>query len=498
VTATKISQTQIDVDASTVPQWATAFDVEDDGTGVASDESLPWSHMSPNPGVTHKYRVRGTIGALKGAWSSYSNTIQLQAPPSAPTNLSPNGVFADKAANLRLAWQHNPVDSSVQSHSQIRWRPSGGTWTTGSDITSADQFLDIADPLAFFGAVGVFEWQARTKGADPSWSAWSATASFELITAPGAAVTQPSVTWNASTVVAKWSFTQAEGKTQSAWEARLRSGTTVLETRSGSGATSQVTFTRKAQDNESLNVQVRVQAGGVWSAWAEEPFTVTFLLPAEPVLSGLWNEQTGSVDLELDAGVDPLLADTEFLMLERSIGETWEPVGVFEPDHLLLSDFESLSNGVTTYRLTAYTDEGATADTVVPVTADSDAVWLGGGIGYAMTARLPFSPKVALSFGRQRFNRQYAGRTKPVVYTVDATSKIVKVSGKILDWDQWNAALDQLEQIAYTTTDLHVHRDPDGRRVYGMLSMIDTPREMGVLSGGVWSYSYSVEEGETA
>src|SRR5690606_2220062 len=106
-------------DATGLPPHATLYDIMDGVTVIATGVSLPWDHVNPNPATPHTYRVRGTIGAIQGAWSAPSNTVQLQAPPNAPTSLSPNGTTANVATNTLLRWLHNPVDASVQTQYQI-------------------------------------------------------------------------------------------------------------------------------------------------------------------------------------------------------------------------------------------------------------------------------------------------------------------------------------------------------------------------------------------
>lgn len=62
-------------------------------------------------------------------------------------------------------------------------------------------------------------------------------------------------------------------------------------------------------------VQVRGATGDVWSGWAEQGFTVVFIPPAAPLLSGVWDEGQGGVLLEVTpapAGVVNLFANPSF------------------------------------------------------------------------------------------------------------------------------------------------------------------------------------------
>ncbi|MUG03571.1 fibronectin type III domain-containing protein, partial [Bacillus tequilensis] len=71
------SSSNIVVSATSVPSYASGFDVRDGSTVIASNVSLPYTHVNPNPAVAHTYTVRAirvSPDALASAWSSASNT----------------------------------------------------------------------------------------------------------------------------------------------------------------------------------------------------------------------------------------------------------------------------------------------------------------------------------------------------------------------------------------------------------------------------------------
>lgn len=282
------------VSASGLPPYATVFDIEDDSSVIASAVSLPYTHVGPNPAVPHQYRVRGVIGAVIGSWSALSNVVQLISPPLAPAGLNPNGGVAPSDEDVVFKWVHNPVDSSPQSAYELRHRVPGGAWTTLSGTTSQQRSVSLP--------VGAVEWQVRTKGAHPDWSAWSPVATFNVIDRPGVAVLQPVGDWDASILTAQWSWFQAQPRPQSAWQVELIDPlSAVVETRSGSGADDSVTFTTRLIEGE-WTVRVRAATGDVWSVWTSESFTVTFDPPAPPVLDGQWDESQGGVILTVGSG----------------------------------------------------------------------------------------------------------------------------------------------------------------------------------------------------
>ena len=285
------SGADIRVSAAAVPPYASTFNVRDGSTVIGSGVSLPWTHVAPDPGVPHTYTVQGVIGSVVGAWSSPSNTVQLIAPPNAPTSLAPNGAVRASDEDVVFSWRHNPVDSSDQSTFELQWRVDGGAFTTVTGTT--------VQQVAVTVPVGSVEWQVRTKGADPSFSPWSAVAVFTVIDRPGVAVTQPDVDWDASVLVVSWSWFQAQSRPQSAWQVQLLDDLNhVVEFRTGSGATYALQLNTRLSEG-AWTVQARGATGDVWSPWGVQPFTVTFDPPGEPLLTGLWDESQGGVGLSV-------------------------------------------------------------------------------------------------------------------------------------------------------------------------------------------------------
>ncbi|WP_136051205.1 fibronectin type III domain-containing protein [Microbacterium sp. K36] len=291
------SGNDIVVAAAGVPRYATSYDVMDGAAVVATGVSLPFTHTAPSPSAPHTYTVRGKVGTLAGAYSAPSNTVQLLAPPNAATGLTPNGAVRAGDDVVRVAWTHNPVDSSVQTAYELRYRSVGtSTWTTLSGTAAAFRDLTLT--------VGPWEWQVRTKGSHADFSPWSATATVTVIDRPGVAVIQPDTSWDRSALTVVWSWFQAQSRPQSAWEIELSNGTgDTVEVRSGSGAATTVTLGHRLTEG-SWTVRVRAATGDVWSVWAVEAFTVSFIPPAPALLNALWDESEGGVTLSVASG-DP-------------------------------------------------------------------------------------------------------------------------------------------------------------------------------------------------
>ncbi|OJU39678.1 MAG: hypothetical protein BGN97_00210 [Microbacterium sp. 69-10] len=520
VSATR-SGMDIVVKASTVPPFVTGFDVMDDTTVVATNVSLPWTHVAPDPGVPHTYKLRGVApGGVQGAWSASSNTVQLIAPPAAPVNLAPNGAVRASDAAVRLSWTHNPVDSSAQSAYELQWRPVGGSWTTLTGATAA--FRDVSLPL------GDVEWQVRTKGTDPAFSPWSAVAVVTVITRPGVAITQPDTDWDASTLTVTWSWFQPEGRPQSSWELELQTAAgTVIEARSGSGATGSFTFTSRLAQGD-FKVRARAATGDVMSLWAEQAFTVVFDPPAPPIFLGEWSEENGVVTLTVAPGgiegpievddlttggrvvlwdavpdttdvqvVAPLPPAAVRMTVERLSGTRWVPL-MDGPAGATFIDSRSPSYADIVYRATGFTAEGAATVTEIIVPARSGALWLSGGAGFMTTCRLPFDPQYTITAGRARASKQFAGRPLPVVLTGEALERIVAVTGSTSDLEDDTASADKLTELAQVPEPLFLFRDPDGRRIFGGIGQIQLGRQGSEWHpdgwNSLWGYSFTLTE----
>lgn len=462
-----------------------SYDVMDGDTIVATSVQLPWTHVGPSTTVPHTYRLRSKIGSLTGAWSEPSNTVQFIAPPNAPSGLAPNG--AASASPVALSWMHNPVDGSQQTAYAIQRRRVGTTsWGTVYETGSGVPF-----------PVDSYEWRVRTKGLHPDWSPWSAVATVEVITRPGVAVTSPEGSWDRPELPVEWSWYQEQGRPQSAWRVELLDDTgAILETRSGSGAATSVVLRTRLADGAVYTVRARAATGDVWSDWAEQAVAVAFVPPAVPSVIAGWDESLGAASIAVDDGRGPEptaspVPATSHLSIERSVdGETWELVAEGLAPESAVQDWECLSHGVTQYRVTAYTDIGASESVVQQVLAESWAIWISGGQSFSEVARLPYDPGVSISAGRDRTTHQFEGRPLPVAYASEHLSRTVQASGTLLDDDELVATRDQLIIVDQDPWPVHLYRDPTGARIYGSLSPVQIARE----ADGVWAWSLSLQE----
>jgi hypothetical protein len=285
--------------ADNIEVWHAANGVWDGAalTTLAAS-ATSYTHVSPNAAQTHQYRLRSktTTPALNSVYSTASDVVQLQAPPNAPTLLSPASVARDLAAATVLTWKHNPVDTTVQRLYEVQHRVVGaGSWTSTGQVTSSTSSHTLAAGTYANGQQ--IEWQVRSWGAHATASPWSATAVITGSTPPETTVTSPTATHNSSTLTASWSFFDAEGGVQSGWELELLDGAgTIIEEHIGAGTTGTLTLDTRIADGGSYTFRARTQdSSGLWGAWDEVPFTVTYAVPEVPTLTLAWDESVEGV-----------------------------------------------------------------------------------------------------------------------------------------------------------------------------------------------------------
>lgn len=125
---------------------------------------------------------QGTVYSVYTADSSF--TAGVTYPPSAPIGLDPtdSNLISPKTPT-DLSWVHQTNDQSGQQAYQIQWRYAGGAWPATPQFsgTTAQKHTVAANG---FNDNQTVEWQVRTKGADPAYSPWSATATFKTVGDP--------------------------------------------------------------------------------------------------------------------------------------------------------------------------------------------------------------------------------------------------------------------------------------------------------------------------
>lgn len=434
---------------------------------------------------THTYTIRHTDSGVSSPLSAPSNTVQLLAAPNAPKLVGPSGAAA--VGQVRLQWVHNPVDSTPQQAAAIRYRTQGASsWITRMVTTASELVVALQ--------AGTFEWQVQTRGLHASYSPWSPLGVFNVVDLPGVSILTPDngATLRTSRLTVDWSYFQAQGHAQTQGQVQVYLGDEMIEQSFSQGPGTSLELSTVFQNGRDYTIHVCARsASGFWSRWERVDIHVSFPAPPVPKITTQWSEETGAATIHVGniqpEGDQPAAVSNT---VERSIdgGKTWETVADKLAISSSITDTECLSNGTTTYRVTATSDLPSSSSTTVELTTSSDAIWLSGGQGFALAVPLAWNPKTAVSSGlANRKVHRFAGRRLPVEMSGVQRVRTVSLSATLLD--ERIDLLDRLEDLSYRPAPF-LYRDPLGRRIYTSLSGLQMDRAI----GGTWSVSASLEE----
>jgi len=447
-----------------------------DGAALATLASgvVSYTDVAPDPSFVHVYRVRAKTGALLSGYST-SNTVQLLAPPNAPT-VPAMAAFADKASALTFEWIHNPIDTTPQTAYEFETSTNGGSsWTsTGKVVSTAASRTIAGGTHAANVAVStrVRTWGSATTGGSEGTGAspWSNTRTVTYKTIPTVTITDPpdGSTVNDATLRVTIGFSQPEAATFVKAQLQLMQGVALLEELE-SVVTTGITMATPVQNGVSYVIRARVQdSNGLWSAWTENDFNVVYLapVPAAVTLAYLPDTGFGQIGLDIPAPGGGQAAATT-LTITRTIDGVEEVVLAnypTEPDMTFLDTTPSI-NGTNLYTITTISALGAT--TVVTaelVTTECRKAFLSKGPGFGTVAVFGGNLSVDESLSVASDTVQAAGRTKPIgLYGVE-TSVQLKVSSFV--FGGFGSTIDELRSILLVPGK-SCFRDSSGRRVFG-------------------------------
>lgn len=348
------------------------------GNGYDSGKS-PEQYLDVTGGTGLRWRVRGFVGRASvagervyGSWSAWSKPVDRMVPPNAPALVSPD-VFAPSWLDTVFEWKHSPRDTSAQSGAEVRFRVAGDEVWTVRAVTGSAQKLSV------LLAVGSYEWQARTKGLSGEFGPWSAVSVFAVISQPS--VNLHVVDETRARLVASWDYTQAEGLPQTQVLVSLLQDGNVLEQRRGNGPATSTIFSTVLKNATRYRLRLGAATGTLWSKTVWREWTTAFVPPPAPTLDARWDDMQGAHVVSFGPGVKTSATrDTVSLDLQRSTGEGWETIAEgLPPVEHTMADFEGLTWGVVSYRVVAWTDEGASATTQVDVDTRSYKLWVRWG-----------------------------------------------------------------------------------------------------------------------
>lgn len=211
--------------------------------------------------------------------------------------VNPSGPSTGNTVTTKDAWVRSTCTFVATGTSHTMFFEAPGGSTIGNNIFVDAFMLEDGDT-----ATAYFDGSTPdTTGSD---YAWIGAANNSVSTA--AALTGGS--GNPTVVAAlplkmSWTYAQANGLLQAAWEAELYAadGVALLESLSGTGRGRTAAFASNLTDGTSYVVRTRVQSTvGLWSAWATSTITVSLPVPAPATIAPEYQPCTGAMALHLE------------------------------------------------------------------------------------------------------------------------------------------------------------------------------------------------------
>lgn len=498
--------------------WKTTFAYPQDATveiwdgdkkvGEVRADADGWVHETADLQVPHTYRAILKTDNLESERSAPSNTIQVLQKPGIPAVSGP-GTYAAVGA-VPFTWAHNSLDETWQEAAEIRYatvytetadghRAGDSTPWKFASVTGSAQTKTIDLPA------GVIDYQIRTKGQYREYSDWSPVRRTTVTYAPVVALAPDSLTLDRSAFDGALTVSHVKGSSTTISTVLcelLSSNMQAIEQIKGSAAALGVTptfsraplrFKARLENRTEYVVRVTLTDGYGLATTVQRRYTVEYPTPPEPIVTASWEEDEGDMLVSIASPAVPAGSKqpaTVETRLERSIdgGSTWTIVADKLPPSTMYKDRESLTNGVTKYRVTATSAMPSSSVTIIDALADSQAVWISAGQGFSRSVRLAWNPVTGSQLGLvNREVKYFAGRKLGVELSGTQRQRVVQVSAALLDSS--SRERQALEDLAYMPAPF-MYRDPLGRVLYGSLSDVQFGREV----GGIWSVSAKLTE----
>lgn len=435
--------------------------------------------------------------------SDWSPTVQALGAPSAPL-ISQSATAIDATRDsLTIGFTHQPTDGTAQTAAEVRWRLNAGSWTTVS-LTTAVQTVFNSGTFAN-SAANTYEFQARTKGSDATWSAYSASVYLKTSAAPTVVITYPSgVHPPNDTFSFSVTYSDPEGKDHHGWEFQLLDATSAVIWSAAydslwlhTGMKTPADGPKLAEANYTLRARAK-DGDDVWSNWVTSTYSPVFTVPTAPTIIGTpsWNEYDGAATITARTPAS-VPSDGPYLQLLRQEPDSsWQECarveGVGNSTSYALTDPIPPLVATINYRVVVGYRLKASSPTATSVYARSDGwVHVNGGPNWSVHASLRGNKGLTLSPSRDKALWTPQGRTAPMELIGDGRMRVWRLSGDVAKKTYqerelgtqavWDAISDMPAPLCF--------RDHRGHKVFGSISGVS----IDVISGGV---SATITEGD--
>lgn len=418
-------------------EWQTSTDGSTWSASTTVSGSPVTSFTVTGLSGTGYIRVRNKNATGTSAWL-VSDAVTTICPPSPPTLLSPSGNVVDMSdGDIAFSWRHNALDGSSQTAYELQYAVNGGAASTLSGSTSQETTLSLSG-LSVGDSVS---WKVRTKGADPSYSDWSATKTFSLYTAPSLSITSPASTVSGMPISISVTYSDMAGFDCVSASYSLMQDGAVMFTEplviNGSSLTASLDVSEFLPENGgSYEVSVEARSSSSLTATATASFDAAFQEPVAGELSVENDPETGYVTLAAsfpNAGAGEIAADSVSVSRVNPDG-TVTPLIERGGNGSGFMDIYAPLNTPYQYAVTTHAASEAVRTVYVDNAIETDfwfAYWRGN------VAKAVWNPQGGIDISRPHKTRVwYAGRKDPVSYDGSAVSLSEKPSWVVVGMDE--------------------------------------------------------------
>ena len=436
------------------------------------------TYTDSSPANYNQYQVRtNTTPPAMSSTYAVSNQVVIIQFPNPPSGLTPNNIVIDGTTSTMFSWTHNSKDSTSQTKISIRHRLYGASWPGTPQVNA---YTTSLSSYTFAGGTftngNTYEYQIKTWGAATSGgpysdgsSEWSSTASFDCVSKPVAVITDPTVSadYGFSLLSVTWSYTQAEGESQTQYIANVYdSGDFLLETRNlpsivADGGNGLSIFGYSLSNSTTYKVGVLVSnESGQWSDETFVTFLTDFLVPPVPTFSIELNNLSAGINITIENPSPSVSeADTDYNRIYRSVdGKDFELIMDNIDTNTTVIDYTATIGGNNNYYI-----EAVSATPSIAVSTESNIDYfltgyfiLNSGNNYENFMILLGDVSYGNNFGRDTIVQRFEGREYPVKFQGTNFQEQIQLSCDLLKADY-----EKLKEIIEDEGN-HFYRDHNG------------------------------------
>jgi len=409
------------------------------------------TYTDTSPDTTNIYKIKAIAGTLTNT-GTISNSVQMLSAPAKPTNLAPTALQAFDYEEVKtFTWQHNSLDTSIQSKFSLDYAEDEA-FTTGlvsiTEEATANNYYEFAAETFANGTT--YYWKVKTWGSHADGSSWSDTSTFKAISKPEAVLTVPDTetAYTQSILIAQWTYTDINDLDQSQYIIGLYDENDVLlEQKTGTSivadeGTDTVTFDYKLENATNYYVTLQVRNSEfLLSAEVKNEFTTLFQKPSIPELT-LTDNLDGTVTIDIfNPAAGSGEEETSYNRVFRKVFDQWELV--YDDVDINSSIIDNLPS---IYGTTYYYVESVSAVPTSNFSYEYEIeIYMGGvfilnsGDDYqdslAVIGDIDFNEKI----DREKELLKFAGRQKPLKFEGEHTDRTISLSGmlEIIDYEKY-------------------------------------------------------------